>query len=279
MQKPSNYWVFALNACIFLWICYNTHITVMQQPLVFKPINRANSFTILIYKLMPAKKIIGADPVKGTGLLKTILERLEASYKKNDGTFISELEAFLLMPARKRHQIFFPHEVLAETVVNNISETPYLRHISAGKNPTISACVGGQRASLAHANKTFSGYLDGDFKNWNLDTAQPVTKEIEAEVWEMHAKYGTLNDIFTSFGTNLQNIKFDSQEQVEKFCADNKSWLQIGGNGTFFLFSEKIDGKEQYFVAFAYFFDDGLLECSVSGLSRDFVYRAMHRHR
>ncbi|MEJ0001648.1 MAG: hypothetical protein WDN09_00435 [bacterium] len=53
-----------------------------------------------------ANKNIGADPDKVFGLQGSILERLRAAVKKNDGRFILHLEKFLKMSASKRDEIF-----------------------------------------------------------------------------------------------------------------------------------------------------------------------------
>lgn len=49
---------------------------------------------------------IGADPIKGNGLLTTITQRLTKAYKANDGAFIEQLDAFIKMPEQKRNEVF-----------------------------------------------------------------------------------------------------------------------------------------------------------------------------
>ncbi len=176
-------------------------------------------------------------------------------------------------------KIFPKVETIKSAITNEVKETSHLRLISGGKNPKISACTGGPRASLAYASKSFPAHLDNDFKNWKLDTAQPATLETEAEVWEMHAKDGTFKEIFNSFNVDLKKLKFDSQEQIEKFCLENSSWLRTDGCGTFFLFEEEVEKKKEFFVADVYFSDDGRLLLNVDRLSYYSVWCASGRHR
>lgn len=173
-------------------------------------------------------------------------------------------------------KIFQKTETIKSSKVN---ETSHLRLISGGNNPKISACTGGLRTSLAYADQIFTGYLDNDFKNWKLDTTQPATLGVEAEVYEMHAKDGTFKEIFNSFKTDIKNLKWSSQEQIEKFCIENPSWLRTDGCATFFLFEEEVNNKKEFFVACVDFNDGGRLELAVSRLSRGNVWSASGRRR
>lgn len=160
-----------------------------------------------------------------------------------------------------------------------LTETSHLRLISADQQVKISACAGGPRASLAYAGKTFTGYLDGDFTAWKLDTKQPATEETSVSVYETHKADGTLKQIFSSFNKDLKTLCFQSQEQVETFAKENRQWLRTDGYGTLFLFTEKVDNnKEEFFVAYVRL-GGGELRVYVYRLSNDFVWGASHRRR
>lgn len=157
--------------------------------------------------------------------------------------------------------------------------TPHLRLISGNQNLTIGTCKGGPRASLAYADKTFTGYVDGDFKNWKLDNKQPATEETPVLVYEMHDQDGNFQTIYNSLGVDKKALAFKSQEQVEKFVSEHCLWLRTDGYGTFFLFTEVVDNKEEFFVARVGFDVDGRLKVHVCRLSDDYVCPAGYRLR
>lgn len=142
-------------------------------------------------------------------------------------------------------------------------ENPYLRLISGGETISISACKGGKKASLIHAQKTFPGWVDPDFKHWGCNTPQPTTMKADVDVYKMYndANFKTLfsslclslkhKPSFEELKKSLKENKliFKSQEQIEKFVQENKQWLCTDGYETFFLFTEEINGEEKFFVA------------------------------
>lgn len=155
---------------------------------------------------------------------------------------------------------------------------PYLRLISGGQTVSISACKGGKKASLAHAGKTFPGYVDSDFKNYGINLTQPAAKKTDVDVYEMYNKNADFKTLFSSLSLDLKSLAFESQEQIEKFVQENEQWLRKDGYGTFFLFTEKINNEEKFFVASVYFFSDGL-RVGVDHLSRGSVWIASNEHR
>lgn len=155
---------------------------------------------------------------------------------------------------------------------------PYLRLISGGETVTISACKGGPKANIYHAKKTFPGYIDPDFNNYGINLPQPATEKTDVDVYEMYNKDADFRTLFGSLGSDLKSLVFESQEQIEKFCQENKQWLRTGGYGTFFLFTEEVDGEEKFFVAGVHF-DSGGLKVCVHHLSDGSVWRASSAHR
>lgn len=158
-----------------------------------------------------------------------------------------------------------------------ITETPYLRLISGGQDLVISACTGGPRASLVFADKTFTGYV-ADFKNRKLDTKQPATEATPVLVYEMWNQDGTFEQIYNLLSTDTKALAFQSQEQVERFAIEHRSWLRTNGNATFFLFTEMVDKKEQFFVAYVAI-DGDHLRVGVFRFSRSCVWSAGGQHR
>lgn len=149
----------------------------------------------------------------------------------------------------------------------------YLRLISGGKTVTISACKGGTKANIYNAKKTFSGYIDSNFNDYGINLPQPATEKIDVDVYEMYNRDADFRTLFGSLGIDLKSCVFESQEQIEKFCQENKQWLRTGGYGTFFLFTEEVDGEEKFFVALVYFVSGGL-RADLFHLSDDSAWRA-----
>lgn len=138
---------------------------------------------------------------------------------------------------------------LKQSRITELTGNPYINLVSTEHNVIISECLGGIKASLAYAQKIFSGFLDSNFKKWNLDTAQPATEKIDVEVWEISSRYGDYSEIYNAFNVELKNLKFNSQEQIEKFVYENwGKWLRPEGYALLFLFSEIINNKEEFFV-------------------------------
>lgn len=170
-------------------------------------------------------------------------------------TSVDEYEWFLNLSQKVRRQLFEGNYELRQP------KNPYLRLISGGETVTISACKGGRWASLAHAHETFTAGVDPNFKNWGLDQSQPTTQKTDVEVYETYNKDADPRILFGSLSSDLKSCAFDSQEQIETFCRENKKWLRKGGYATFFLFTEEVDGEEKFFVTDVYLDSDGLEVC------------------
>lgn len=191
-----------------------------------------------------------------------------------------------------------PPNILRQLVEGNYElvepKNPYFRLISGGETVTISACKGGKKANIYHAKKTFPGYIDPGFNNYGINLPQPATEETEVLVYEIYKNrvdfktlFGSLcpdlvkkysytglpdvdiNEVKTSLKQN--NILFESQEQIETFCQENKQWLRTDSYGIFFLFIEEVNGEEKFFVAYVHF-DSGGLEVRVYPLSYGLVW-------
>ena len=78
------------------------------------------------------------------------------------------------------------------TIPGKMTKTSHLNLVSGEKNCKIPACTGGSKASLRYAHKTFQEGIDVRFEEYKLDTVQPATAEIEAEVGKWAKETGTL---------------------------------------------------------------------------------------
>ena len=187
----------------------------------------------------------------------------------------------------------FQHDMLERVLKGSVNPTelmnvqrpligqksnPYLRLISGGETVTISTCKGGKKANIYNAKKTFPGYIDSDFKGYGINLPQPATTKTDVVVHEMYNKNADFKTLFGSLSSDLKSLAFESQEQIEKFCLENKQWLRTDGYGTFFLFTETVDGEEKFFVA-SVNFRSGELGVSVDHLSDGRVWYASFAHR
>lgn len=158
------------------------------------------------------------------------------------------------------------------------SKNPYLRLMSGGETVTISACKGGPKANIYNAKKTFPGYIDSSFNACGINLPQPATAKTDIDVYEMYNKDADFKTLFGSLSSDLKSLAFESQEQIEKFAQENKQWLRTDGYGTFFLFTEEVDGEEKFFVADVHFGSGGLL-VFVDHLSYGRVWNASDARR
>jgi hypothetical protein len=157
-----------------------------------------------------------------------------------------------------------------------MSDNPYLRLISGNEKITIPACKGGAKVNIFHAKETFPRYIDPDFNNYGINLPQPVTKETKVKVYEMYNQSGNFKNLFNSLNQDLKSLAFESQEQILKFCSQNKQWLKADRYGTFFLFTEKVRNEKKFFLAYVYFFG---LQVIVFHLSSDEVWNATSARR
>ena len=96
--------------------------------------------------------------------------------------------------------------------------------------------------TMAGAKKVFTGYLDGDFKNWKTNQPSSATKAQPVMVYEMRED-ARFAEMFGSLG-DLDKLIM-TQSQIIKFCVDHRDKLRQEGYGTFFLFKV----GEEFFVA------------------------------
>ncbi|MFT5359642.1 MAG: hypothetical protein ACI88L_000102 [Candidatus Paceibacteria bacterium] len=175
-----------------------------------------------------------------------------------------------------------PKETLRQLVEGGYElvepKNPYLRLISGGQTVSIPACKGGENTNIYNAKKTFPGYIDSDFKGYGTNLPQPATEKTNVSVYEMYNKDADFKTLFGSLSSDLKSLAFESQEQIEEFCLENKKWLRTDGYGTFFLFTEEAEGEEKFFVADVDF-GSSELEVVVFHLSSDDVWDASNAHR
>lgn len=191
---------------------------------------------------------------------------------RNDKIFTFQMSWFNNLSKEEREQLVRGNYELVKF------KNPYLRLISGGETVTISACKGRQKANIYNAKKTFSGHIDSDFKGYGINLPQPATAKTDVDVHEMYNKNADFKTLFGSLSSDLKSLAFESQEQIEKFALENKQWLRTDGYGTFFLFTEEVDGEEKFFVARVNF-SSGELGVLVYHLSDDIVWNASGAYR
>lgn len=133
------------------------------------------------------------------------------------------------------------------------------------ENLQLKAC---SKADISDAKSIFTGWLDSDFKNWNLKD-ECDANPMEMAVLEMD-KDATFKEIFTD-----PEKMIVTQGQILSFVQNHKDKLRTDGYATFFLFK----AGNEFFVVDVYFRDDGLLEVNVDRFSHGLVWDAGYRHR
>ena len=129
------------------------------------------------------------------------------------------------------------------------------------------------KETIAEAKETFSGWIDGDFKNYGTDVKSSPTKKINVSVHEM-IKDGTFAQIFGGMSDNLDGLCL-TQPQIIQFVKKHRKWLRADGWSTFFLFKV----KSEFFVARVHVRSDGQLCVSVYRFSDVGVWYADYRYR
>jgi hypothetical protein len=159
-------------------------------------------------------------------------------------------------------------------------QTSHLRLISSGHDLTVSSCLGGARSSLFHAGNLFSGGMRADFPTWLLQGVQPATGIESVLVYEMYKEDGTFMNIYDSFGVDKGGLAFKSQEQIEKFVCEHPSWFHTRSDKTFFLFTQIVNDKEEFFVADVHLGERGInRKIDFYKLSHDNILQSHIRHR
>lgn len=129
------------------------------------------------------------------------------------------------------------------------------------------------KATIAKAKETFSGYIDGDFKEWGCDVKSESTGKTQVTVHKM-VKDGTFAQIFGGMSDDLNGFCL-TQPQIIQSVEKHRKWLRTDGYGTFFLFKV----GEDFFVANVNFDDGGRLEVFLHRFSGDYVWYAGYAHR
>ncbi len=150
----------------------------------------------------------------------------------------------------------------------------YLRLISGAEKLVVPATTG--KRTIAKSEQLFTGYLDSDFKRWGLDSKSSPTPEMPVEVHEM-VKNGTFAQIYGGMNVDLNKLVL-TQDQIVSFVETHRKWLRADGYGTFFLFKEKVEDEEQFFVADVHVNGRGL-DVYVDRFSYGHVWHAGYRLR
>jgi hypothetical protein len=128
------------------------------------------------------------------------------------------------------------------------------------------------KATIAKAQNTFPGWIDGDFENYGTNVRSPATKKTQVTVHEM-IKDGRFAQIFNGMSDDLNSL-YLTQPQIIQFVQKHRKWLRTNGSN-FLLFKV----GEEFFVADVYFDDDGPLQVYAYRFSHDYVWFAAYRHR
>lgn len=146
------------------------------------------------------------------------------------------------------------------------TQKPYLRHLE-----TVTLAPTKGTVTLAMAADVFTGWLDGDFKNWSTDVCGEETDAAAVDVYEI-ARDGNFQTLFGSLGDPRKLCL--TQGQIVEFCRSHRDSLRQEGYGTFFLF----EVKDDLFVADVDVDGDGLLS-NVDRFDHDYGWGADYRHR
>ena len=137
--------------------------------------------------------------------------------------------------------------------------------------------------TLAQATDVF-GYIDPDFRNWDLNYPSPNTPATPVRVWEQ-IQDGTFRNLFDSLRVDRNRLCL-TQAQIKGFVKKHRQWLRIEGYSTSFLFKKEKKEKEEeekkgssFFVAFVYVGSGGRLAVHVYRLEYSYVWPAEYRHR
>lgn len=180
--------------------------------------------------------------------------------KMRDGIIpIAQFETFLAMPAQERQKVF-----------GTASPEVFLKIISGGETVKLDAVKG--NVTITDSKNVFSS-IDGDFKNWKINTSGNATAETPVDVYEM-TQNATFTQMFGSLHNDLDKLCF-TQHQIVNFVTKHRNWLRTEGYGTFFLFKS----GEQFFVAYVYFRGDDSLSVYVNRFGRSSVWLASLRRR
>lgn len=174
-----------------------------------------------------------------------------ARLEEKKGKWLPEVEAILRKAAEKPN--------------------PILRRLYEEERIVIGPTDGSE--TIAQASNVFTGGIDPDFINWDLDHPCEPTEEREVEVQEM-AESATFAGMFAFLLPDLDSLVL-TQHQVKSFCREHRDKLHPEGWATFFLLKE----GEEFFVANVFANSGGQLEVLVCQFENDCVWDAEDRHR
>ena len=168
-------------------------------------------------------------------------------------------------------------EIVNKTVVESAKKTnAYLRRLFPNEIITL-----GATDRIETLGDVFTGYVDPDFVNWNLDDGEQPTPETQVTIHEMTDKDGDFKTIYSSLGIHLDKLRL-SQGQFKLFAKTHPDKLQKD-YATFFLFTRRDEpvnkDKTNLFVADVFFGGSGRLGVLVNAFSRDSVWRARYHRR
>jgi hypothetical protein len=223
---------------------------------------------------------IASDGEVSDGQIETCVTLVTDATRKGTGTAIRELAKNGVLTKQNIERVRARgNEVVAEItrivkekfaeIAENIAGIVKL--ISGAETLELDETDG--KATIAKAKDTFSGWIDGDFKEYGCDVKSEPTKKAQVSVHEM-IKDGTSAQIFNGMSDDLNSLCL-TQPQIIQFVQKHRKWLRTEGYGTFFLFKV----GEEFFVAFVRFYDDGQLRVFVRRFSYGRVWDAEYRRR
>lgn len=114
--------------------------------------------------------------------------------------------------------------------------------------------------------------VDNNFDNWNAHTEQKDTNATLARVYKPTTA-GHFQNLFGSFGKDLNLLQFETEEQIIAFVRKYGSdYIHKDGRGTFFLFQNP---QGERFVADVYWYGGSdELKVGCHRLSRGVVWHA-----
>jgi len=228
---------------------------------------------------MKTNPSIASDSEVSDGQIETCVTLVTDATRKGTGTALRELIKNGVLNKQNIERVRASgHEVVAAItqlvkekfaeIAENIVDRVKL--ISGGVTLEIDPTDG--KAIIHKAGDVFTGYIDSNFKNWDLNVASGPTKKTPVQVYEM-IKDGTFAQIFGGMSDDLDKLCL-TQNQIIRFVQDHRKWLRQDGYGTFFLFKK----MNEFFVANVYLDSDGPY-VFVNRLSDGHVWGAEFRHR
>ena len=223
---------------------------------------------------------IASDNKVSEGQIETCVTLVTDAVRKGTGTVLRELAKNGVIDKQniervraRGNEVVAAITALVKEKFTEIAESvvDFVRLISSAETLELDETDG--KATIAKAEDTFPGYIDGDFKNYGCDVESEPTQKTKVSVHEM-VKDGTFFQIFNSMSNDLNSLCL-TQEQIIQFVKKHRKWLRTDGYATLFLFKV----GDEFFVAHVRFYSDGQLRARVYRFSYDRVWRASYRYR